>query len=69
MPMPKEKILEIIKREKHFTVKTFNRGLMKRLYQMQEEGLVELKDSFKDCLYYGLADGVPWKLGGDNCRE
>lgn len=61
--MPRERIMKIIKEKQHITVKLGNKALLKRLNAMADEGLIECKDTFKDCLYFGLP-GVPWKLDG-----
>lgn len=61
--LPVKKIMRIIEEQKHITVKLSNKPLLRRLEAMSKDGLIECKDSFKDCIYYGLP-GVPWSLGG-----
>lgn len=55
--MSEDKILEIIKEQYVFTVKDGNKWLKKRLDDMEKRKLIEFKDSYKDCEYYGPHDG------------
>lgn len=59
--MPVRKIMEIIEREQHITVKLMNRPLRDRLHSMEKDGLVELADVFRDCYYYRKA-GSDWRF-------
>lgn len=66
MALPEHKILAIIAKQDHITVELTNRHLMKKLWDMENRGLVEFKDRFRDCFYYGKPDGKPWKLDGSH---
>lgn len=60
--MTEAKILEIIAKDYVFTVKNDARWLQKIIARMEDKKLVEIKDSYKDCAYYGPADGREWTL-------
>jgi hypothetical protein len=64
LALPEFKILQIIEKERHITVKRNNLPLLKRLMKMEEEGKIEWKDTFRDCIYYGKPGELRWTLNG-----
>lgn len=63
-----EKILKIIETQM-FTVKQDNRELMNLCKQMMKENKIELKDTYKDCYYFGKPDGKKWSLKNGHSRD
>lgn len=68
MALPENRIMAIIEKEKHITVKLNNRPLMRRLEDMEKRGLVECADTFRDCYYYRKA-GSKWRFFTEEERE
>jgi hypothetical protein len=61
MALSKEKILKIIEEKEHITVKLENTTLMRRIEQMEKEGLVEFADRYRDSFYY-RKKGSDWRF-------
>ncbi len=61
MALTQEKILKIIEKEKHITVKITNSPLQRVVEKMVKDGLLEFADTYRDCVYYRKA-GSDWRF-------
>ncbi len=50
--MPEHRVMKIIERDEHITVKTANHPLMRRLRDMVKKNLIEYESSYRDVQYY-----------------